>query len=718
MTTMADSRPASQPTAGLLGGARLQLGEPRFSDGRGAEAALAPAAGACGGFAGVAASAAAGITLACSSTSDAEGTTLTATFSAASPRRGVQAVLPLLLDLDWRSYVIAPGAMYSGNRFLVSPQPYCPYLLTEGVTPDGPIVQADVPRLTADTGYRAEFAANAFALPAVGVYDPARGQGVIVGVQVYGAWGVTGVNLVTLPGEPVRVEICLPVMRKRRYRFCDWVEVTDEPGMTLEPGAPMRCELRIIPVAAESIPAFVSRVAEYGHARRGREARRPSLSFAAAAERIEAKLDAHNWNERNGYYQSQMGEKGWILQTGWVGGGVTLLAMAMSEHPERRRRAVRMLDTICRGAVSPSGYFHGLHDGERWRSFGVKRPGCRAFSLIRRSLECTRDVLKTIELLRSRGDPVEPAWEEAARRNLDAMVDTATRFGHLGYTVDRDRGDVLWGNSACGAFGIEPLVRGAAWFSEPRYLQTARRLADYYVTHFLNKGYTCGGVGDALMAVDSESSYALLAGMVHLHAATHDPQHLEWARQAADLFATWVLCYDAHLPPDSPLGRLGIQPRGAVFANTQNQHGAPGICTASGRELLTLSQATGEERYLRLFEDIAGCLPQMVVRPGQEEVWGDLPPGSISERLMTMDGMAPCGHTARLSTWSEIALLLTLREAPEVDRLAVFQESDESADSAGASSGPTADHRDADPLSRGRGVADGDTEAPAPRRQK
>ena len=52
------------------------------------------------------------------------------------------------------------------------------------------------------------------------------------------------------------------------------------------------------------------------------------------------------------------------------------------------------------------------------------------------------------------------------------------------------------------------------------------------------------------MAVDSESNYALLAGLVHLHAATGDPQHLVWARQAADLFATWVLCYDSQLPPD------------------------------------------------------------------------------------------------------------------------------------------------------------------------
>ena len=595
-----------------------------------------------------------------------EGADIDFTLKSDCELRNVQLVQALELELSWKSYVIAPGAMYNGNRFIVSPQPYAPYLLTEGVTPDGPIVQADVPRLSADTGYRADFAANALAIPVVGIYDPEQQLGYLIGVEVYGDWGVSGVNIQTLPDEPVRIEICLPVMRRKRYRFCDWIDVDNESGMNMEQGKTISFKIRVIPVKAAAIPGFVAKIAEYGYAHRGQETRRPVISFAAAAELIEAKQDEHNWNETNGYYQSQMGNSGWIMQTGWVGGGVTMFAMAQSDNPERRRRAIRMLDVFCRQALSPSGYFHGLHDGKQWRSFGVKRPGCRAFSLIRRSLECTRDVLKNIELLKNRGETIVTAWEDAAKSNLDAMVDTATRFGHLGYTVDRDNGDVLWGDSCCGAFGIEPLVRGVEWFKEPKYLDTARKLADYYVVHFLNKGYTCGGVGDALMAVDSESNYALLSGLVHLHAVTGDTKHLESARQAADLFATWVLCYDAKLPADSPLGKLGIQPRGAVFANVQNQHGAPGICTASGDALLKLYEATGEERYLRLLEDIAQCIPQMIVRPGNQATWPNLPSGCISERMMTMDGMKPNGHTAGLSTWAEISMLLTARELPPI----------------------------------------------------
>ena len=644
-----------------IAGALLSYPRIRFSDGSEIVMRRDPVGGGTK-FSGPPGTPAAGMAATVSFSRDGEATDATVEFSSATHLKNVQLVQRVSLDQDWRSYVIAPGAMYNGNRFVVSPQPYAPYFLTEGVTPAGPIAIADVPRLSADRGYRVELAANALTMPVVGIFDAPRQNGYLLGVEIYGSWGVTGVNVSTLPAQRAEIEVCLPVRRAERYRFCDWIDA-NERGVDLEPGRILRTRIQIRSVKTSETAVFVTRVAEFGVQSRGTEPRRPNLSFAAAARLIEDKLNTHNWDDAHGYYRSGIGER-WPLQTGWVGGGVTFYSLARSADPLSRSRAKRMLDVICRGALSPSGYFQGMHDGAGWQSFGVKRPGCRAFSLIRRPLECTRDVIKTLDVLRERGEPIDPIWEKAARANLEAMVATVARFGHLGYTVDFANGDVLWGDTACGSFGIEPLVRGAKWFSEPRYLETARRLADYYVTHFVQRGFTCGGVGDALMAVDSESNYALLAGLMKLHAATGEARYLLWARQAADLFCTWVLAYDARLPADSPLGRLGVQARGAVFANIQNQHGAPGICTASGVALLELYDATGEERYLRTLEDIVTCVPQMIVRPGQDWIWKKMPPGCVSERLMTMDGMETSGETEAISTWAEIAMLHMARELP------------------------------------------------------
>ncbi len=589
-----------------------------------------------------------------------------------SSRQNVQLIQSLELDLSYKSYVIAPGAIYNGNRFIVSPQPYCPHILTEGISPDGPIVVTDVPRLCSDTKYSVELAANTLTIPAVGIFDAEQKIGFIIGTEIYGKWGVTGIDICTLPEMPIVVKIALPVMRRQRYHFCDWIEA-NEKGMNLNPEEPIQCRFRIIPVKAETIPEFISTLSEYGYANRGNVVRRSKLSFAETAELIENKLDFYNWYKEWELYTESMKFVNNIdfsqyhyVQTGWTCGGVTFYAMARSDKKERRQRAMKMMDKICREALAPSGYFHGFYTGRQWRSFGTKRPGCRAGSLVRRPLECTRDILKTIEVIESRGESVKSLWENAAKANLDAVVDTVRRFGHLGYTVDFDNGDVLWGDSCCGAFGIEALIRGYKRFALREYLTTAERLAEYYVENFVNRGYTCGGVGDALMACDSESSYALLSGMVALFEVTQNPLHINWAAQAADLFSTWVIIYDPKLPADSPLGRLGVQARGAVVANIQNQHGAPGICTASGDALLKLYQATEKERYLRLLEDIAQCIPQMIVRSQQEYIWKNLPPGSISERLMTMDGMEPCGYTSVFSAWPEISMLHTIRELPPV----------------------------------------------------
>lgn len=196
--------------------------------------------------------------------------------------------------------MIAPGAVYGGNRFLVSPQPYALFLLTEGVTPAGPIAIADVPRLSADRAYRVELAANALTMPVVGIFDASRQTGYLLGVEIYGSWGVTGVNVSTLPGQHAEIEVCLPVRRTKRYRFCDWIDAK-EHGVDLEPGRTLRIRIRIRPVRTPETAAFVTRVAEFGFQSRGTQPRRPNLSFAAAAGLIEDKLNTNNWDEAHGY---------------------------------------------------------------------------------------------------------------------------------------------------------------------------------------------------------------------------------------------------------------------------------------------------------------------------------------------------------------------------------------------------------------------------------
>ena len=601
-----------------------------------------------------------------------DGSRHSVTWTASTERAlsGVALRQTIELDLPSTSYVLAPGVLYAGNRFLCSPQPYCPHIPAEGISPEGPVLIADVPRLTADTGYTVELAANALTTPFIGIYDPKSQRGALVRLPIYGDWGVTGVTLRTLPGRPVEVTLTFPVQRLRRYCHCNWI-AADEPGLTLAAGAEFRAAFEVIAVTAASIPAFVGELSRRAFTARdqgGSPVRHnPLPALRAAADLVEAKYDRFYWDEANGFYcAASVPTRGakpiYLVQSGWSNGGPMAVAMIQSADPTRRARARRMLDFLCTGQAA-SGFFHGgfgagfEHGEAQWLSFGLKRPGCRAFSFVRRTLECGRDLLKSIDIVEARGENAGPQWAATARRFLDAVVTTTARYGQLGYSTNPDTGEVLWGPSTASAFALEALVRGHRRFGRPEYLATAVRLATFCRNDSLARGLTYGGVGDALMAADSESAYALVAGLVHLHQATGDAEHLAWAVEAADVFQTWVLLYDAKLPADSTLARAGVDPRGAVLANVQNQHGAPGIFISSGTELLTLSRLTGDDRYRLLLREIVACIPAMVVRADTRGIWGGWEVGEVSERLMTMDGIKPCGETERSDSFGPVTIL-------------------------------------------------------------
>ena len=67
--------------------------------------------------------------------------------------------------------------------------------------------------------------------------------------------------------------------------------------------------------------------------------------------------------------------------------------------------------------------------------------------------------------------------------------------------------------------------------------------------------------------------------------------------------SSWVVSYNYRFPAKSEFGRHGMKSVGTVFANLQNKHSAPGICTFSGDSLFKLAQRTGDPLYRELIED-------------------------------------------------------------------------------------------------------------------
>ena len=180
-----------------------------------------------------------------------------------------------------------------------------------------------------------------------------------------------------------------------------------------------------------------------------------------------------------------------------------------------------------------------------------------------------------------------------------------------------------------------------------------------------------GGPGEICQAPDSESAFGLLESFVQLYETTGKEKWLTAAEEAFDLAVTWVVSYDFNFPRESTAAKMGAHTRGTVFANAQNKHSAPGICTLSGNSLLKLYRFTGNKKYLEWMGRISHALSQFVSLPERPvDTLADkpLPSGFFNERVQMSDweGKHTVGEFLYGSNWPETTMLLTYVEIPGI----------------------------------------------------
>lgn len=212
------------------------------------------------------------------------------------------------------------------------------------------------------------------------------------------------------------------------------------------------------------------------------------------------------------------------------------------------------------------------------------------------------------------------------------------------------------------------LALAAGYYQDPGYLRVALEAAEVHYREFALLGFTSGGCGDILQNADSETAAALMLSLTTLYEITGQSQWLDRATDLANLCATWTVSFDYRLPSHTPLARLGAKLTGAVWASTQNKHGAPGFCTASGDPLFKIYRATGDTLYADLMRDILHAHTE-----------GIQPNGQITERLTYCDADSRGSRGDGGKTgWNELNGALMALEIPgiylrtDLDRLYVF----------------------------------------------
>ncbi len=572
-------------------------------------------------------------------------------------------------------YLLMPGAVYAGNRFLSQPTLYVS--ACDNVSPDMPVTITNVPRLEIGRGRSViQLLSGDMSTPGAGWHAPESQQGFFL-LTGQGGTERSGDHSLRFEEDEARREASLEITSpgvREGVRYAGRVS-TDRAAM-LSANESIRVDFTLSLCDAPDVPTF------YAHYFRLRDEtgkpvlRREEIPLSACREIQHAKYNAQNWVDEYGYYAVGMQEcpsQDW--QTGWVGGANAAYPLLAEGDEETRSRAMRTWDFIFSQGQSVTGLLRGCFSAGKWHD--------AADVLTRYSTDGLYFALKSILLMEARGEAgrIPHSWRHGSHRLAVALRTLWRENGQLGQRLDADTGEIVVGETLGASLAPGAFVLAAQIFGEPEWETLAAEIADHFWEKFLVVGVTNGGPGDILTAPDSESVFALLESFVVLHEATGEQRWLDRSLAAAHQCASWVMNYDFRFPPESTFGTLDMLTAGTVFANVQNKHSAPGICTLSGAVLLALFRASGDTAILRLIEQIAHAIPQFMSRadrpitdrrPGQR--WPVLAPGWVNERVNTSDWEERgdpdeeirVGEVFGGSTWSEAALLLTQTELPGI----------------------------------------------------
>lgn len=581
-----------------------------------------------------------------------------------------------VLELDWseENYLLMPGAVYNGNRYGVYPCEYPPFLPYN--PENGPVI-TDVPRLEIGDGpSKLELAAGDMTTPAAGFYAPALQKGFFV-VSPHrceaGYYGYTAEE--NAARSRLTLTLSAPVLRSKMYTMCNASTVSDDTGFNLSEGQKVEMTFSLHEFDCNSVPALFEYLAgirkEYNTSTFD-----CTLPFSAAFRLIEEKYNRDGWMEEDGFYclttKDATGYGCW--QPGWVGGGMIESAFLSAGQPLTVERCLEMMDFVLGKTQTPNGFFYGVYEtsaGFLGDSFLDKND--TSILLLRKQTDLLYFLLKQLEQIKQQGlapDRVA-GWESKVRLTADALTRLWQKSSHWGQFITwPDESILIDGTLSC-VSGCAALALAARYFGEARYLETAKEAGEYYYRKFIALGIANGGPGEILQCPDSESAFGALESFVVLYEATKETRWLDYAKQTARLCASWCVSYDFDFPAESLFGKLDMPTTGCVWANAQNKHAAPGICTFSGDSLFRLYRYTGDVFSMQLCRDIAHAIPWFVSRTDRPIVSFDgitQSSGWINERCNMSDweGKSRIGEVFSGSCWPETSMALTYTELPGI----------------------------------------------------
>lgn len=587
------------------------------------------------------------------------------TFEFTIPDKTENAGTAVAIDLNkWSedNYVMIPASVYNGNRNRIEQRDYATGLNREDLyRKDLPLTTALVPHLSTEKGTTSKIEVNSSnaTTPAICAWDRNSKKGVILlaeqGIKFNDQ--IIDNGLIVEENEDKTKAVLVvsaPGVREFKPEFIGFSESPDRSIKT-EGTTKIDIKIQIYTFTAENTAQFLDIFTSLRKELTGENNPRNIIPSSEVIKKMTKNIDNRYYAE-NGTEFYCPENANWI-SFGWIGGLINTFPMIALADSEHRQKVSNTFDFAFAHGQGESGYFYGAlnYDG---KPFG--REGYDEFPeivLTRKNSDVLFWGIKQFMLLKSQGNSVKPEWEHNIKRLADAFVNTWEKSGTWGNFLNNKTGEVAVYNTTSGAMTVGGLALAAEYFNNNKYMTVAKEAAEhYYNDHFLELGMTTGGCADILQNADSETAVALMTSFMALYETTGEKIWLDRSQDLANLCATWTVSYDYILPKETPLAKLDARLSGAVWASTQNKHGAPGFCTSSGDPLFKIYRQTGDKRYAELMRDIIHAHAE-----------GIQPNGLITERLTYCDADSRGSRGDGGKTgWNELNGALMAMEIPGI----------------------------------------------------
>ena len=166
-----------------------------------------------------------------------------------------------------------------------------------------------------------------------------------------------------------------------------------------------------------------------------------------------------------------------------------------------------------------------------------------------------------------------PEWEQRLKNMLNMFLQLQNADGSFPRKF-RDDFSIVDKSGGSTPSATLPLVMGYKYFKDKRYLDSAKRTADYLEKELISKADYFSSTLDA-NCEDKEASLYAATATYYLSLVTKGEEHKHYAdltKQAAYFALSWYYLWDVPFAPGQMLGDIGLKTRGWGNVSVENNH--------------------------------------------------------------------------------------------------------------------------------------------------